>query len=110
LEDGKVKEINGRSSDILVSSTGARLPGVNFYSWIDKKMPAVKMFQIIQKTDRNIIFKYVQNLDYSGDIDNDIFSGLKSRLGDMNYDIMKVSEIPRDEKTQKIRSIINEVQ
>jgi phenylacetate-CoA ligase len=109
LEDGKVKEINGRSSDILVSSTGARLPGVNFYSWIDKKMPAVKMFQIIQKSHKDITFKYVQNSDCSGNIDNDILSGLKSRLGDMNYDIMRVSEIPRDERTQKIRSIINEV-
>ena len=110
LEDGKVKEINGRSSDILVSSSGARLPGVNFYSWIDKKMPAVKMFQIIQKSDKDIIFKYVQNSDCSDNIDSDILSGLTSRLGDMNYDIMRVSEIPRDERTQKIRSIINEVQ
>ena len=109
LKDGKVKEINGRSSDILVSSSGARLPGVNFYSWIDKKMPAVKMFQIIQKSEKDITFKYVQNVDYLNDIHNEILSGLTSRLGDMNYDIMKVSEIPRDEKTQKIRSIINQV-
>ena len=85
-----------------------RLPGVNFYSWIDKKMPAVKMFQIIQKSEKNIIFKYVQNADHSEDIHSEILSGLTSRLGNMNYDIMKVSEIPRDEKTQKIRSIINQ--
>lgn len=108
LEDDKVKEINGRSSDILVSSNGSRLPGVNFYSWIDKKMPAVKMFQIIQKSEKNIIFKYVQDADHLEDIHSDILSGLTSRLGNMNYDIMKVSEIPRDKKTQKIRSIINQ--
>ena len=71
-------------------------------------MPAVKMFQIIQKSEKNIIFKYVQNADHSEDIHSDILSGLTSRLGNMNYDIMKVSEIPRDEKTQKIRSIINQ--
>lgn len=109
LEDDKVKEINGRSSDILVSSNGSRLPGVNFYSWIDKKMPAVKMFQIIQKSEKNITFKYVQNTDYSEDIYNEVLSGLKSRLGDMEYNVMKVSEISRDEKTQKIRSIINQM-
>tara|TARA_B100000575_G_scaffold292137_1_gene299764 strand:- start:1508 stop:1999 length:492 start_codon:yes stop_codon:yes gene_type:complete len=109
LKNGKVKEINGRSSDILVSDTGARLPGVNFYSWIDKKMPAVKMFQIIQKSKKDITFKYVQNESYEGDIHSEIVNGLKSRLGDMNYDILKVSEIPRDKNTQKIRSIINEV-
>ena len=62
------------------------------------------MFQIIQKSEKDITFKYVQNVDYLNDIHNEILSGLTSRLGDMNYDIMKVSEIPRDEKTQKIRS------
>lgn len=109
IENGKVKEINGRSSDILVSSSGSRLPGVNFYSWVDKKMPAIKMFQIIQKTKKSIIFKYVQHPDYNDDIYNEILSGLTSRLGDMDYAIIKVAEITRDEKTQKIRSIINEV-
>ena len=109
LEDGKVKEINGRSSDILVSATGSRLPGVNFYSWIDKKMPAVKMFQIIQKSSKDITFNYVQNEDYGEDIHSEIVNGLRSRLGDMNYNVLKVSEIPRDKRTQKIRSIINEV-
>ena len=108
IEDGVVKEVNGRSSDILVSKDGSRLPGVNFYSWIDKKMPAVKMFQIIQKTDNDIIFNYVQSPSYSHDIKDDILSGLSSRLGDMNYTVNKVNQIERDSKSQKIKSIINE--
>ena len=109
LEDGRVKEINGRSSDILVSASGSRLPGVNFYSWIDKKMPAIKMFQIIQKSEKDIVFNYVQNPDCVDDIKNDIIKGLSSRLGEMNYTINRVDEIKRDLKTNKIRSIINEV-
>ena len=109
LEDGRVKEINGRSSDILVSASGSRLPGVNFYSWIDKKMPAIKMFQIIQKSEKDIVFNYVQNPDCADDIKNDIIKGLSSRLGEMNYTINRVDEIKRDLKTNKIRSIINEV-
>ena len=109
IEDGVVKEVNGRSSDILVSKDGSRLPGVNFYSWIDKKMPAVKMFQIIQKTDNDIIFNYVQSPTYAYDIKDDILSGLSSRLGDMNYTVNKVDQIERDSKSQKIKSIINEV-
>ena len=109
IENGKVKEINGRSSDILVSADGSRLPGVNFYSWIDKKMPSIKMFQIIQKSEKDITFKYVQNSDQLEDIHSEILIGLKSRLGDMNYDIIKVSEIERDPRTQKIRSIINQM-
>jgi len=108
LDGDTVKEINGRSSDILVSANGSRLPGVNFYSWIDKKMPEIKMFQIIQKSDKDIIFSYVQNDLFTNDIENDIIKGLRSRLGDMNFAIYKVQEIQRDPKTQKIRSIINQ--
>ena len=109
LDGDTVKEINGRSSDILVSANGSRLPGVNFYSWIDKKMPEIKMFQIIQKSDKDIIFSYVQNEVFTNDIESDIIKGLRSRLGDMNFAIYKVKEIQRDPKTQKIRSIINQI-
>ena len=109
IKDGVVKEVNGRSSDILISKDGSRLPGVNFYSWIDKKMPAIKMFQIIQKTDSDITFNYVQNESFTNDIENDIIEGLRSRLGGMNFTINMVDEIQRDPKSQKIRSIINQV-
>ncbi len=109
IKDGIVKEVNGRSSDILISKDGSRLPGVNFYSWIDKKMPAIKMFQIIQKTDSDITFNYIQNESFTNDIENDIIEGLRSRLGDMNFTINMVDEIQRDPKSQKIRSIINQV-
>lgn len=67
------------------------------------------MFQIIQKSEKDITFKYVQNSDQLEDIYSEILIGLKSRLGDMNYDIIKVSEIERDPRTQKIRSIINQM-
>ena len=40
---------------------------------------------------------------------NDIIKGLRSRLGDMNFAIYKVKQIQRDPKTQKIRSIINQI-
>ena len=109
IEDGKIKDVNGRSSDILVSKDGSRLPGVNFYSWIDKKMPAIKLFQIIQKTNEDIIFNYVQNPDYINDITEDILGGLSSRLGDMNYSVNKVDDIKRNLKTQKFKNIINEI-
>ena len=109
MEDGIVKEINGRTSDILVSADGCRLPGVNFYSWIDKKMPAIKLFQIIQNSEKDVTFNYVQAPQYAYDIGEEILSGLKSRLGDMNYQINMVEDIKRDEKTNKFKSIINKV-
>ena len=67
------------------------------------------MFQIIQKTDNDIVFNYVQRSDYAYDIKDDIMNGLTSRLGDMNFTINMVDEIQRDPISQKIRSIINEV-
>ena len=63
----------------------------------------------IQKTDTDIIFNYVQRPDYAYDLRDDIISGLSSRLGDMNYTVNKVDQIERDSKSQKIKSIINEV-
>ena len=109
LKDGIVKEVNGRTSDILVSADGCRLPGVNFYSWIDKKMPAIKMFQIVQSSTKDITFNYVQSPDYSDDITEEIRMGLGSRLGDMEYQINKVDEIKRNKGTNKFKCIINKV-
>ena len=92
-----------------MSADGCRLPGVNFYSWIDKKMPAIKLFQIIQNSEKDVTFNYVQAPQYAYDIGEEILSGLKSRLGDMNYQINMVEDIKRDEKTNKFKSIINKV-
>ncbi len=109
LEEGRVKEVNGRTSDILISADGCRLPGVNFYSWVDKKMPAIKMFQILQYSKKDIIFDYVQSPDYDEDITYDIRLGLQSRLGDMRFQINKVDEIKRNKGTNKFKCIINKV-
>ena len=109
LENGVVKDVNGRTSDILVSADGCRLPGVNFYSWIDKKMPAIKMFQIVQNSHEDITFNYVQCRDFGYDITEEIRLGLHSRLGDMRFQINKVDEIKRDKGTNKFKCIINKV-
>ena len=107
IKDGKVKEVVGRTSDILVSADGSRLPGVNFYSWIDKKMPAIKMFQITQTSSKDIQFNYTQNPRDQEDIRGKIVEGLRARLGEMNYVIRRVDEIKRDVGTNKFKCIIN---
>ena len=107
IQDFKaIKKIHGRSSDILVSSEGSRLPGVNFYSWVDKSLPGVGMFQVIQN-HRLIEFKYVPSEVYNKNTYRDILLGLEERLGNMDFKISKVDEIKRDKKTGKIRTIIN---
>jgi len=104
----KVLSINGRTSDILVAEDGSNLPGVNFYSWIDKKIPGVSMFQIIQKTKKDIVFNFVASERYTDNTINDIRLGLSSRLGNLNFTINKVREIQRSKVSGKIRCIINE--
>lgn len=104
----KVEEINGRTSDILVAEDGSNLPGVNFYSWIDKKIPGVSMFQIIQKTKTDIVFNFVASDRYSENTINDIKAGLSARLGNLNFTVNKVREIQRSKVSGKIRCIVNE--
>jgi phenylacetate-CoA ligase len=103
----EVLSINGRSSDILVSENGSLLPGVNFYSWIDKSVPGVKMFQIIQKTRNDVIFNYVESQSHNEITKKEIETGLQARLGNLNFEINRVEEIPRNESSGKIRCIIN---
>lgn len=104
----RVLSINGRTSDILIAEDGSNLPGVNFYSWIDKRVPGVSMFQIIQKTKNDIVFSFVASEKYTEETLSQIEEGLRSRLGNLNFKINKVREIKRNESTGKIRCIIND--
>jgi histidinol-phosphate/aromatic aminotransferase/cobyric acid decarboxylase-like protein/phenylacetate-coenzyme A ligase PaaK-like adenylate-forming protein len=103
----KVSSINGRTSDILIAEDGSRLPGVNFYSWIDKRVPGVSMFQIVQKSRKEVVFSFVGSSKYTEQTIPQIREGLTSRLGNLNFKINKVREIKRNESTGKIRCIIN---
>lgn len=105
----KVSSINGRTSDILIAEDGSQLPGVNFYSWIDKKVPGVSMFQIIQKNRKEVVFIFVGSSSYNEDTISQIQEGLQSRLGNLNFKINKVREIKRNENTGKIKCIINNI-
>lgn len=105
----KVATINGRTSDILIAEDGSRLPGVNFYSWIDKRVPGVSMFQIVQKTRKDVVFSFVGSAKYTEETIPQIREGLTSRLGNLNFTINKVREIKRNESTGKIRCIVNNI-
>lgn len=104
-----VLSINGRTSDILISKNSSRLPGVNFYSWIDKSVPGVKMFQIIQESKNKIIFNFVASEKYKQVTIDEIRLGLTARLGELSFEINKVDEIKRNEDSGKIRCIINKM-
>ena len=104
-----VEKIIGRSSDILIAKDGSRLPGVNFYSWIDKSIYGVQMFQIVQEEIERVKFNFVRSDKYSDQTLDDIRKGLISRLGDIKIEIEEVAEIKRNIKNGKIRCIINNI-
>jgi phenylacetate-CoA ligase len=104
-----IKQVNGRCDDILISTDGSRLPGVNFYTMM-YKIDGVKMFQIIQKSRDNIIFKLVKNENFNNNTLNLIDNGLKNRIGNVNISFDFVNEIERSKTTGKVRCIFNEIQ
>lgn len=105
----RIKDIEGRSSDILFTESGSLVPGVNFFSWIDKNIKGISIFQIIQKKDKTIDFIYVPEQDFIVD-EIFILKGLKQRLGNLPINIIKKSQILRDKNIGKIRVIKNEIQ
>ena len=103
----RILEVNGRCDDILISENGSRLPGVNFYTMM-YKIDGVKMFQIRQKTKRDIDFLLVPNEKYTDETINEVERGLKDRLGNLNIHIKVVDEIERSTTTGKVRCIFND--
>lgn len=102
-----VEKIYGRSTDILISSDGTKLPGVNFFSWVNKDLKGVKLFQIIQDVDKSIEFNFVPEDNFDDKTLIEIQKGLVSRLGELKISINKKNEIYRSKKTNKYKCIIN---
>tara|TARA_R100000234_G_scaffold81297_1_gene51112 strand:- start:5931 stop:7268 length:1338 start_codon:yes stop_codon:yes gene_type:complete len=103
----RVKDINGRCDDILISEDGCRLPGVNFYTMM-YKIDGVKMFQIRQIDRKTIDFYLVPNELFSDKTIDQIRTGLQQRLGNIKVNILIKDSIERNRTTGKIRCIFNE--
>jgi len=113
FENGKLIGVNsiiGRNDDFLTTYEGHRIPGVNFYSWVNKELPQVTLFQIIQLSDKKIIFRYVSQTRRTTLFERKVEEGLRARLGEVKIEIEQVESIVRDSNTNKLRAIISEVQ
>lgn len=102
-----VKKIDGRSDDLLISKTGARLPGVNFYTMM-YKINGVKMFQIRQNDQGSIHINLVVGNDFIATEADRLKESMRERVGDWEIKISFVEMIDRNESTGKIRCIIND--
>jgi phenylacetate-CoA ligase len=104
----RVKRVDGRSDDILMGEDGM-VPGVNIYSMM-RDFDNIKMFQIIQSSSV-IHVKLAVNEKWSCYDARRLTEQLKRRLGrNIPIEISLVNSIERDNKSNKIRCIINERQ
>jgi len=103
-----VHKIDGRTSDILITKDGKMLPGVNFYVSIGA-IEEIDMFQIEQYDIDSVTIHVVPH--YTADIPNMLAKldvTLRRYLGkDCQIEFDVVTEIKRNSKTGKIKSIIN---
>lgn len=104
-----VDTIIGRNDDFLTAAQGNRIPGVNFYSWVNKSLPNITLFQIKQRKDRKVIFKYVSEGEKQYELVQNIRDGLTARLGNVEIEIEEVESILRDPNSNKLRAIISEI-
>lgn len=104
-----VESIVGRNDDFLTTIDGNRIPGVNFYSMINKNFPEITLFQIKQKFDRSIEFSFVSDSRVGKEFYSKIEYGLSARLGNVSIEIKQLDAILRNPNTNKLRAIISEV-
>lgn len=106
-----VQDFIGRTGDFLISNNGTKIPPVNFFTLMCKEVAGIKMFQIIQKKENIVINIVPENFSEQllFNIKNKVMNGMNERLGINEYIFNFIQEIKRDEKTSKIRPIINEV-
>tara|TARA_B100001057_G_C22863127_1_gene955420 strand:- start:3651 stop:4988 length:1338 start_codon:yes stop_codon:yes gene_type:complete len=102
-----VNDFLGRKTDMITCIDGRSIPGVNFYTMM-YKIKGVSMFQIVQKTLRDIEIRYIKSKDWSEKTDSEIKIGMKERVGNCNLKIVLVESFERAKNTGKFKTILNE--
>lgn len=102
-----LKSIEGRLSDVLVTSEG-KLLVVHFFTGLFEWITGVDMFQVIQKKPDYILVKIVKNDKYTDADEKHIEKEIKNYVGDINLEIRYVDEIPPSRRGKR-RFFISEV-
>jgi len=99
-----ILDIEGRNGDMLVTDSNSFVPAVNFYSFMSK-IDEVDMFQIIQrKEDKSLMFYIIPN-EINTDTENKLRQEMINRLGGVKIEIIKVKQLERDIKSNKLKTI-----
>ena len=103
-----VKDFIGRSTDMIETSDGRKLAGVNFYTMM-YKIAGVKMFQIIQKSLTDIVVEIIPSDKYKEfETEMKITEGMIDRVGDCNLKVNVVKNLKRS-STGKFKTIKSEL-
>lgn len=103
-----LKEIQGRTTDFIVTQNGVRMHGLALI-YILRDIPSIKEFQIIQESLGSIVVKLVV-LDSYGEGDKKaIVDGFKERLGDDVKISLEEVEAISAEKSGKFRYVKSHV-
>ena len=101
-----VEDFVGRSTDMIFTSDGRKLSGVNFYTMM-YKIEGVEMFQIIQIKLNEFKVNIIKNCKYDSNTDSQVIKGIKDRVGDCFIEINYVSTLERS-NSGKLKTIVNE--
>ena len=103
-----LKDIQGRSTDFIVSQDGTVMHGLSLV-YVLRDIIGIESFKIIQEDVYNIQILIVKNEEFSINIEKSIVSDFRKRLGASVHVIINyVEEIPR-EKSGKFRYVVSNV-
>ena len=104
-----VSKFEGRTDDIIVAPGNHYIPAVNFYTLL-YKIPGIKMFKIIQHALAEVDVQVVTSEAFTEGSEVVLHEGLVQRLGpEVRFEINRVPEIRRDDRTGKIRCVESKV-
>ncbi|AKH19711.1 phenylacetate--CoA ligase family protein [Sedimenticola thiotaurini] len=103
-----LKEIQGRTTDFIVTKSGVRMHGLALI-YILRDIPSVKEFQIIQESVDSIRVKLVVLGSYGEQDKQSIVDGFKLRLGDDVEVILEQVDKIEAEKSGKFRYVKSQV-
>ena len=103
-----IKDIKGRAYDIIRLKNGKMFHG-EFFMYIfedaKKKNLGIGKFQVIQKSDNDLLIKIINESGYCSETEKFISNRIRNGMGEqMNVNFQNVNEIPR-EKSGKMRLI-----
>jgi phenylacetate-CoA ligase len=103
-----IREIQGRSTDFVVTSDGTIMHGLALI-YVLRDLPGISAFKIIQESILRIRVEVVPEQGYSDNVRASIVAGLKARLGQaVEVAVESVREIP-PEKSGKFRYVVSNV-